>query len=83
MDKKRENEKMKVSCQLFLADCLEKLKEIPDNNIDLVLTDPPYGLEFMGKSWDKWQDSFNKKGCKRSAMIEAITEWTKKERGKK
>jgi site-specific DNA-methyltransferase (adenine-specific) len=61
MDKKRENEKMKVSCQLFLADCLEKLKEIPDNNIDLVLTDPPYGLEFMGKSWDKWQDSFNEK----------------------
>ena len=24
-----------------------------DNSIDLVLTDPPYGLNFMGKNWDK------------------------------
>ena len=27
---------------LFHADCLEKMKEIPDNSIDLILCDPPY-----------------------------------------
>ena len=28
---------------LMLGDCLEKMKEIPDRSVDLVLTDPPYG----------------------------------------
>lgn len=44
--------------KLILGDCLEKMKELPDESIDLGLTDPPYGLEFMGKEWDKWTDSF-------------------------
>lgn len=30
----------------------EKLKEIPDNSIDSIVTDPPYELGFMGKAWD-------------------------------
>lgn len=37
---------------LFNSDCLEKLKELPDNSIDSIVTDPPYGLSFMGKKWD-------------------------------
>lgn len=35
------------------ADCLEFMKGIPENSIDLIVTDPPYGYSFMGKSWDK------------------------------
>ena len=35
------------------GDCLEKLKEIDDNSIDLICTDPPYGYSFMNKDWDK------------------------------
>ena len=31
---------------------LERLKEFPDNYFDCVVTDPPYGLSFMGKKWD-------------------------------
>lgn len=30
--------------QLFKGDCLEIMKDIPDNSIDLVVTDPPYGI---------------------------------------
>jgi site-specific DNA-methyltransferase (adenine-specific) len=30
----------------------EKLKELPDNSIDSIVTDPPYELGFMGKAWD-------------------------------
>jgi site-specific DNA-methyltransferase (adenine-specific) len=33
-------------------DCLEALKRMPENCIDTVITDPPYGLSFMGKKWD-------------------------------
>lgn len=38
--------------KLLQGDCLEVLKTLPDNSIDAVVTDPPYGLEFMGKEWD-------------------------------
>lgn len=39
--------------KLLLGDCLNKLKELEDNSIDSIVTDPPYGLSFMGKDWDK------------------------------
>jgi site-specific DNA-methyltransferase (adenine-specific) len=38
--------------KLLLGDCLEKLKELDDNSVDSIVTDPPYGLSFMGKKWD-------------------------------
>lgn len=37
---------------LHLGDCLQVLKTFPDNSFDSVVTDPPYGLSFMGKRWD-------------------------------
>jgi len=38
--------------KLILGDCLDKLKELDDNSVDSIVTDPPYGLSFMGKKWD-------------------------------
>ena len=38
--------------RLLLGDCLDKLKELDDNSVDSIVTDPPYGLSFMGKKWD-------------------------------
>jgi site-specific DNA-methyltransferase (adenine-specific) len=35
---------------LFLGDCLERMKEIPDGSVDLVLTDPPYNMTKTGNS---------------------------------
>lgn len=34
------------------GDCLDVLKEYPDNHFTSIVTDPPYGLSFMGKKWD-------------------------------
>lgn len=34
------------------GDCLDVLRTLPDSSVDAVVTDPPYGLEFMGKDWD-------------------------------
>jgi site-specific DNA-methyltransferase (adenine-specific) len=33
-------------------DCLEYLRSLQDNTFESVVTDPPYGLSFMGKKWD-------------------------------
>ena len=41
--------------QIICGDCIEVMKTIPDNSVDAVVTDPPYGLEFMGKNWDKFK----------------------------
>lgn len=34
------------------GDCIDKLKELEPNSVDSIVTDPPYGLSFMGKKWD-------------------------------
>lgn len=34
------------------GDCLTVLHSMPDNSIDSIVTDPPYGIKFMGKTWD-------------------------------
>ena len=37
---------------LFNQDCSETLKTLENNSIDALITDPPAGISFMGKSWD-------------------------------
>ena len=32
-------------CTLLMGDCLERMKEIPDGSVDMILTDPPYGMD--------------------------------------
>ena len=40
------------TCEIINADCLEHMRTMPDNSVDAVITDPPYGLAFMGANWD-------------------------------
>ena len=42
---------MSFENQIILGDCLEKMKDIPDNSIDMILTDLPYGVTSRNK-WD-------------------------------
>jgi len=39
--------------QILFGDCAEQLKAIVSETVDLIVTDPPYGIKFMGKNWDK------------------------------
>jgi site-specific DNA-methyltransferase (adenine-specific) len=47
-------------CRLILGDCLDVLPTLEAGSVDAVVTDPPYGLEFMNAEWDKlagdWRD---------------------------
>jgi len=38
--------------ELIHGDCFEVLQTMESNSVDAVVTDPPYGLSFMGKNWD-------------------------------
>lgn len=59
-----------MSVQLMLGDCLERMKEIPDKSVDMILCDLPYGTTAC--KWDKvipfeplWEEysRVGKKGC--------------------
>ena len=38
--------------KIIEGDCIQKMREMPICSIDAIVTDPPYGIGFMGKSWD-------------------------------
>ena len=42
-----------IEQHLYNGDSAEVLKQLKDNSVDLLATDPPYGISMMGKDWDK------------------------------
>jgi site-specific DNA-methyltransferase (adenine-specific) len=36
-----------LKSQIYFGDCLDFIKELPDDSIDVCLTDPPYGIDFQ------------------------------------
>lgn len=41
-----------MSYIIYNENCLDAMKRLEDNSVDSIVTDPPYGLSFMGKKWD-------------------------------
>lgn len=63
--------------EIINGDCLEIMRGMPDNHISAIVTDPPYGLSFMGKQWDGetpgieyWQEAL--RICKPGAHLLAF-----------
>ena len=48
-----------MKSKIMQGNCLKTLKTLPDNSVDSIVTDPPYELGFMGKSWDATGIAFN------------------------
>ena len=46
---------------LFHGECLSEMAELPDNFVDTIITDPPYGIGFMGKAWDTFSKEYLEK----------------------
>lgn len=42
---------------IFHGDCLKVLRALDNDSVDSIVTDPPYGLEFMGREWDSFKPS--------------------------
>ena len=38
--------------QIINGNNIDVLKTFPDNHFDSIVTDPPYGIDFLGKAWD-------------------------------
>ena len=37
---------------VYHGDCIDVMRELPDGSVDAVVTDPPYGIRFLGEAWD-------------------------------
>ena len=52
-----------ITNKIINADCLDILKQLPDKCVDLVLTDPPYGISFQSnfrqEKYDKIENDNN------------------------
>lgn len=42
-----------MSAEILRGDCLEVMASVPEESVEAIVTDPPYGLGFMGKKWDE------------------------------
>jgi site-specific DNA-methyltransferase (adenine-specific) len=45
-----------MSWEVRQGDCIEAMAEMEEASVDAVVCDPPYGLEFMGRTWDRLWD---------------------------
>lgn len=61
------NQSSRFMNKILQGDCLEQLKTLEENSIDLIATDPPYGIGFMGKEWDTFKPDVVAKGIKTSS----------------
>lgn len=44
-----------ATCRVVEGDLFDRLPEMDADSIDAIVCDPPYGLEFMGREWDKFR----------------------------
>lgn len=52
------NHKMEIN-KVYQGDCLEELKKIPDNSIDIIITSPPYNLGNKHHTGNKYHSAYN------------------------
>ncbi len=46
---------------IIQGDAIEEMKKLELNSVDAIITDPPYGIGFMGKEWDRFEPERIKK----------------------
>jgi DNA modification methylase len=58
--------------KLVTGDCVEELKKLADNSVDSIVTDPPYGLKFMGKEFDDLGEGAQQREWHKRWAVEAL-----------
>ena len=66
-----------MTVRILHGDCLALLPTLDADSVHACVTDPPYGLEFMGKQWDApWKDGWQSgAGFSKPGIGERKTEW--------
>ena len=59
---------MLASWRLLTGDCLDGLATLEPDSVDACVTDPPYGISFMGKQWDNFRRARNAADVSRDSV---------------
>ena len=54
---------------IHLGNCHDVLDELPENSVDSIVTDPPYEINFMAKSWDNAGVAFNPETWRKAMRV--------------
>jgi site-specific DNA-methyltransferase (adenine-specific) len=57
--------------EIKIGDCVDRLKDLADNSVDAIISDPPYGLKFMAKGWDDIGEGAEQREWHRAWLMEA------------
>ena len=57
--------------EIKIGDCTERLKDLEDNSVDAIISDPPYGLKFMSKGWDDIGEGSQQREWHRAWLMQA------------
>jgi site-specific DNA-methyltransferase (adenine-specific) len=57
--------------EIKIGDCVDRLKDLADNSIDAVISDPPYGVKVLGKGWDNIGEGVQQREWHRGWLMEA------------
>lgn len=49
--------------EVIHGECIAVMREMPENSVDAVVTDPPYGIGMMGRSWDSFEPKRYQEYC--------------------
>ena len=60
--------------KIIQGDCIEEMKKLKANSVDTIITDPPYGIGFMGKEWDNFNPTAVKEATKVSSRKKSYLE---------
>jgi site-specific DNA-methyltransferase (adenine-specific) len=58
-----------MTVELHLVDCLDFMRTMPDKSVDAVITDPPYGIDFRGESWDTFIPNWIEEARRISSLV--------------
>lgn len=53
----------------YRGDCVDVMRSLPECSVHAIVTDPPYGLGFMGKEWDKLSHDWHCEWAKESLRV--------------
>lgn len=68
---------MDLKNKIYLGNCIEIMKQIPNQSIAGCITDPPYNYEFIGRNWDKEEIERRKDRVKNSTstLVKKYSIW--------
>ena len=66
---------MESDVTLFCGDCLEYMKTMPDNSVDAVITDPPYGINYQSGHGSQIWGNGQIENDESTAVRDAVANW--------